>query len=372
MELQLEYMNNDKYVFKSNNLIESNYSLTVNEQRLIYMGVKKLKPIFIKANVKPSDLTTYGNTQKFGNLKISLHEFREEFGLKGNYLYEQLKSASEELFNREFMYYINEFDYVKKRWVITSRYNSNENYVSLTFHPDLILDLLIFKSRYSKLQYDVVKYLNTNYSLRLYEILRSSAHKKNRKMSILEIKEKLGIGVDKYKVYTKFKNDVIDKSLKLINKWSDINVTYTPIKAGRTTESLKFNISIKKNAKLKYMCDIPDDEHIENLIRIIGHRINGIQATELTNDTLEAIKIYGLDMGIYDYIKEKVEIVKQYAKNHVINNYFIILHTAILENWQPNIMIDTEIKFNQYENQRNYTKDEMNDLEKKLLGWDED
>ena len=45
VQLQFDQMDNDKYIYKSNNLVESSYSLSLNAQRLIYMGAKKLKPI---------------------------------------------------------------------------------------------------------------------------------------------------------------------------------------------------------------------------------------------------------------------------------------------------------------------------------------
>lgn len=370
-DIDFDWINNDEYIYKSNDLIESNYSLSVNEQRLIYLGAKKLKPIFVKSNVKPSDLTTYASTQRFGNLKISLSEFRKEFGLKGNYLYSQLETAANELFNREIMYHTSN-GYVKKRWVITSKYDKSTKCVSLTFHPDLILDLLIFKSRYSKLQHNATKKLTTGYAFRFYEILKSSVHLESRNMTLVEIKEKLGISLDKYKVFTKLKRDVIDKSIDAINEYTDIQVDYEPIKVGRAIDSVTFNIRIKENNEMVECYDIPDKEHMSNLIKIIGHKINNKQADILTNSTLEAIKLYDLDIGIYDYIKEKVKVIALYSRTAMIKNYFAVLNKAIIENWQPNIIINNKnVSFNNY-NQRNYTKDEMNDLEKKLLGWDED
>ena len=51
-QIEFDYMDNEKYIYKSNNLVESSYSLSLNAQRLIYMGAKKLKPIFIKSNIR--------------------------------------------------------------------------------------------------------------------------------------------------------------------------------------------------------------------------------------------------------------------------------------------------------------------------------
>lgn len=353
-QLEFDFMNTDKYVFKSNNLIESNYNLSVNEQRLIFLGIKKLKPMFVKSNVKPSDLTTYASTQKFGNIKIYVNEFKNEFDLKGNSFYERLMETCDNLFNREFMYFNEIGNFVKKRWVITCEYAKDNGYISLTFHPDLILDLLIFKTKYGKLQFNVAKYLNTNYSFRIYEILKNSAHKSPRTMSISEIREKLEIEPDKYKDYYKFKKDVIEKSIDLINKYSDIEVEYKPIRKGRSVESLEFDIKLKDDEICVDMFEKPETEHVNNVIKIVGVTLTDFQVNELTNSSLEAIKQYNLDIGIYDYIKERVEVVNDYSKTNTIKNYFSTLNSAIKNNWQPNLVIPKkEGHFNNYE-QRKY------------------
>lgn len=86
-QIQFDMMDNNKYIYKSNNLVESSYSLSLNAQRLIYMGAKKLKPIYVKSDIKPSQLNSFLATQTFGNLKIYVTEFKKEFGIKGNYLW---------------------------------------------------------------------------------------------------------------------------------------------------------------------------------------------------------------------------------------------------------------------------------------------
>lgn len=366
-QLEFSFMNNEEYVFKSSNLIESKYTLTVNEQRLIYLGAKKLKPRFVKSNVKPSELITYASTQKFGDLRIYVNEFKSEFELKGNSLYERLVETCDTLFKREFMYFNGEGNFVRKRWVITSQYDEVGKYISLTFHPDLILDLLIFKTKYGKLQFNVAKYLKTNYSFRIYEILKNSSHKGKRIMTVNEIREKLEIEPEKYQKYNKFKTDVLDKSLELINKYTDINVEYKPIRKGRSIESIEFDITSNKDEVCVDISDQPEDEHINNVVSIVGHPLSGTQVNELTNSSLESIKKFNLDLGIYDYINEKVKVVNEYAKTNVVNNYFATLNAAIKNNWQPNIIINNDkVSFSNYK-QRTYDVDE---LELKLLGWD--
>ena len=162
-------MDNNKYIYKSNNLVESSYSLSLNAQRLIYMGAKKLKPIYVKSDIKPSQLNSFLATQTFGNLKIYVTEFKKEFGIKGNYLYKELQQCAKDLFEARIQYLENNGSITEKRWVITCNYNEEEKYIALTFHPDLILDLLVFRNKYNKLQHDATKVLKNNDQIRTYE-----------------------------------------------------------------------------------------------------------------------------------------------------------------------------------------------------------
>ena len=370
-QIEFDFMNNDNYVFKSNNLIESNYNLTTNEQRLVYLAIKKLKPKFVKSNVKPSELATYASTQNFGNIKIYVNEFKKEFGLSGNSFYERLSEASSSLYDRSFMYFNDKGNFVEKRWVITSEYDKNNNYISITFHPDLILDLLIFKTKYGKLQYNVSKYLNTNYSFRLYELLKNCEYKGERIMSVKEIRQKLEMDDKTYSDSYTFKINVIDKSIDLINKHSDIDVKYEVIRKGRRTDGFKFYITVKKDElALDIYGECPEEEHVININKIVGYNLTDYQINKITNYSLEAIKEFGVDMGLYDYVKEKVKIINEYAKNNKIKNFYGILELAIKNNWQQNIAIGKNTKghFNDFE-QRNYDFDEV---EPKLLGWDKD
>ena len=52
MNLEIEPMDTSKYLYKSNNLIESSYTFDLNEFRLTYLAIKKLTPIYIKTNIK--------------------------------------------------------------------------------------------------------------------------------------------------------------------------------------------------------------------------------------------------------------------------------------------------------------------------------
>jgi hypothetical protein len=148
--LNIQPMETDTYVYKSHNLIESGYNFTLNEQRLTYLASKKLKPRYIKSNIKPSQMKTFLANETFKDLRIYVNEFKDVFGLKSSNLYKVLADTAHSLKQKNIQYLQDDGLFVEKSWVITSKYNPEGKYVDLTFHPDLILDLLVIKGRLEK------------------------------------------------------------------------------------------------------------------------------------------------------------------------------------------------------------------------------
>lgn len=369
-QIEFQIMDNSKYIYKSNNLIESSYNLNLNEQRLIYLAVKKLKPLYVKSNLKPSQLRTFAGTQEFGDIRIYVNEFKKEFKLNGNSLYERLSDIAKNFFNNKIQYLKDDGTFVEKRWIITCEYNENEKYISMTFHPDLILDLLVFKSRYGELQYDISKSFKTTYAFRIYELLKNCTYKGIRRFELNDLRHKLAIYDDKkYSSYSEFKRNVLIPSVKSINDNTDIEVGFDEIRYGRSVGAIEFNISKTSNYELSVEnVEYFDQSHYKNLKEITNHKLTAGEVDRITNYTIESIREYKVDLSVYDYIKEKVEVIEAYNKFNPIKNYIGMLLKAIKENWK----VDEKDKYRQFNDfeQRDYSDTEWNSLEDRLLGWD--
>lgn len=370
-QIEFSFMDNSKYIYKSNNLIESSYSLNLNEQRLIYMALKKLKPIYIRSDIKPSKLKTYAATQEFGDIKIYVNEFKKEFKISGNSLYKRLEEMADAFFEKTIQYLEEDGTFVKKRWVITCKYNKDEKYVALTFHPDLILDLLIFKNKYCEIQYDASKNFKSVYVFRIYELLKSYTYKGSRIIELNDLRHKLAIYDDnKYSSYSEFKRNILTPSIKTINKSSDIEVSSKDIRRGRSVNAVEFIIS-RKDSEVRDVenVEIFEQSHYLKLKEILNCELTAGEVDIITNSTIEAIREFNIDMTVYEYIKEKHVVIVDYSKKKTIDNYIGMVIKAIKNNWKPNIVKEKELdpkSFNNFE-AREYDYD---DLEKKLLGWD--
>ena len=91
--------------------------------------------------------------------------------------------------------------------------------------------------------------MQSAYSIRVFEILKSHSFKKKVEYQFDDLKKLLY--VDNIKVYDNFKDfrvKILDKSIAEINSLTDINVFYEIKKEGRKTNSIVFYIS-KKNIR---------------------------------------------------------------------------------------------------------------------------
>ena len=373
-QIEFDYMDNEKYIYKSNNLVESSYSLSLNAQRLIYMGAKKLKPIFIKSDIKPSQLNSFLATKTFGDLKIYVTEFKNEFNIKGNYLYDTFVDVAKELWNSKIQYMSNDGKIIEKRWVITCEYDPKNCCISLTFHPDLILDLLVFKNKYNKIQHNATKALKNSDQIRTYELLKRYVKRGVRRFELEDYRYKLAYDDDIYPEYSKLKQRKIKPTIKAINENTDIEIyDFKEIRYGRKVGAIEFYIRDNKEAQLEENEELIDDSidpsHVENVNRIVGKNLSAGMVSKITNISLNSIKDNHVDMTVYEYIEDKVKAVKNYARSNTIRNYMSVFLTALRENWDSEIItIQNQLWSGE---QREYSDEYMDDLERKLLGWDE-
>lgn len=378
--------NNKQHIVKSNNLIDCSYKLTLAEQRLINLACKKLKPIFVSKNISFEELVLLAKTNFFEPIEITVPEYKREFNIKSNNVYREMVKITESLRKKEIIYFDEEKGLIKKWWVITSIYDFKAKKVYITFHPDLIMDLLIFNGQYTKLNYSYLATTKSFYSNRMYELLRQYLNIGYRSFDIQDLRFKLGLKDTEYPRYANLKQKILEPSRKWINENSDIYIEIHENKLGtRNVKKLDFIIKqqnieennspklvtfqtsmnefIEENSAYMTIKDILNiDLTAEEVDLICNSAIDGLNSNNMTN------------IKVLDYIKEKWEIVNQYAKNKKDFNHIGALIKALKDNWQsPKKVIleenKTKIKFNNFKGRGSdyYGNPE---LERRLLGWD--
>ncbi|WP_237562777.1 replication initiation protein, partial [Bacillus dakarensis] len=226
---ELESIDLKNWVTKSNELIESTYKLTLQEQRILLVLASKVQ-------VHDDILKSY---------RFRAKDFIEIIGNKtGTGFYSYLKETVLGL-QKKVLTIRKDGKERNLNWVITSEYEDKEGYIILQFHPSLKDFFLELKEKFTSYQLENVVRLNSVYSIRFYELLKQYEKLKKRKFSIQDLKSILGIEQTKYKQYGHFKDKVIKVAQNEISEKTDISFSFEEIKKGRKVVEILFHIENK-------------------------------------------------------------------------------------------------------------------------------
>lgn len=202
------------HIVKSNAMIESMYKLSAVEQKLI---------LSLCSKISSSD-------NVFNNFEMSVDEFARFMGYdnKECKVNARLKKKCEELAGRTIE--INRGTAQRPIWYIFNwfhhiQYETGKGIISLQFHEDLAPYLLNLQSQYTKYKLGYVMNFKSEYSFRIYELMKEYEKIGERTIPIEELRHYLYIDKDKYTKYSHFKERVIKPAMQEINKYSDLNIT---------------------------------------------------------------------------------------------------------------------------------------------------
>lgn len=343
----------DNEIHKSNRLIESSYRLTTAQNRLLYMAMSKLKRIIVNKNMNIEQVEEAIKTAKFDMIYIDVIDYKKKFNIKANNLYTELAKITKELYDQEIIYFDDEDNIYSMRWVITAKYENSKKAVGMQFHPELIKDLLIFKNKFTRMMFDNFINIKGKYSFRIYELCKQYAQLGRRDFYIEDLRFKLGIKDEEYKTYSDFKSQVINPTIKEINKNTDISIQYEVTEKNKKTrkvEKVRFIIESKEsceqkekvdNQQLSFISNLENcDEHsiIHKLSKIIGIDISAGVSEAILTSALEGIDEKKRKIGVLDYIKEKVEICDRYNNRADVENYIGLLISALKKDWKNGVV----------------------------------
>jgi plasmid replication initiation protein len=232
---ELESIDIKNWITKSNELIESTYKLSLQEQRILLVMASKVQP----------------NDETLKTYRFRARDFIEIVGnKKGTGFYSYLKEIVNGLQTKVLT--------IKKdgkqrnyNWVITSIYEDMEGSIQLQFHPELKGFFLELKEKFTSYQLENVVRLNSIYSIRIYELLKQYEKLKKRKLTIDELRHYLAIDPSKYKQYGHFKSKVLLVAQDEINKKTDIKFEFIEFKTGRKITAIEFDINGNLNSEIK-------------------------------------------------------------------------------------------------------------------------
>ena len=217
-------------VVKGNNIIESSYSLTLVEKRILLGCISKID-------------STQQFTRKHG-FTIRVDEIKDLVTERTskNSLYTQVKNGMDRLGERWLN--LNDKGTDKVRWIYRKKYNDDEGSITLYFTDEILPFLSELKGNFTKYKLHYVSKFGSVHSIRIYELLVQWLAKGTREVEVEKLKKMLGVE-GKYTRSSNFIEKVIKTSINDINTHSNLNVNFAVRKTGKRVTHIQFEFAEK-------------------------------------------------------------------------------------------------------------------------------
>lgn len=182
---------------------------------------------------------------------IRADEFARECGIKVNSAYKQIADASRKLIDRSFSYTNEKGKKVHSNWVIDATYEDAGINVRFTGIVLVMLKILDKQNPYTKYKKEIVLKLKKDYSIDFYHLAKKYQQQANFELSLDDMFQEFGLP-DSYRDISNLKKRVLKNSIDEINSNTDVTLTYTPIKKGRSIVGYRFTVKEKRQPKIEH------------------------------------------------------------------------------------------------------------------------
>lgn len=234
------------FVIQDNQLLQSHYSMSLNEKRLILLGISKINPNLNPTQIQPS------------SFEISAEEWMEVFNMKNKKtVYRDLQDSCRKIMSRHIYMPATKNRPTEKilNWLDSCEYIKNEGKVIVTFGYSISMLLTNF-GEFTPCNILEISKLTSFYHIRIYELIyRFIRNTENDKsfcvLNIDELRKMLGLE-NKFVLYADFKKHVLIPALSEINQHTNINVSldFEQKKTGKKITSIVIRPTAGKQLNL--------------------------------------------------------------------------------------------------------------------------
>lgn len=149
------------------------------------------------------------------------------------------------------------------RFIEKPYFDSKTSKFTIRFDKDILPYLYHIGDFHTKHTLMYSSAMESQYSIRLYELLKSYLNLGEKTFKLEELRDR--IGVTKYNKYFDFKKNVLELAAREIKEFSDIEMAFHPIKTGRAVTHVLFLMESKSQEGLYSTWDSLDKKlHINN------------------------------------------------------------------------------------------------------------
>ena len=231
-------MINDKQLInKDFALINARYKLSKVQTKMILKVISLIKP-------NDTDFSTY-------HLPLSFFDFMAE-----NKNHQRISEECSKLMEK--VLHIDTDDgWLKIHWFSSIEYKKKDEIIEIKIDEKLKPYLLQLKKNFKYYELQYVMKMNSEYAIRIYELCKQYERLKTREIILKKLQDLLQVPNSMMK-YPHFRQKVLEVAKKEINKYSDIEIDYTPVKRGRSTYKIIFTITENKNNIAKAKAEISE------------------------------------------------------------------------------------------------------------------
>ncbi|APQ06976.1 MULTISPECIES: replication initiation protein [Pseudomonas] len=214
-------------VYQSNKLIESSYTLTLQEKRLVMLAAS----ILHSKHEPPRD----------GIVKVSAEAFASVFGVEVKHAYGILAEAIERLWPRDIKRFEGGTEVETMRWIYKKKYLEGEGAVEIGFSPSILPHLTLLTTEFTSYRLKHISNLTSLYAFRIYEL--STQYKKFgvRTFDLTRLRELLNLE-NKYPNVKDLRRYVLDPCIEEISQHTDLGLSLEAQRTGRKITGFKIYI----------------------------------------------------------------------------------------------------------------------------------
>lgn len=227
--------NKDVSVTQDNQIIESCYTMKLNEKRALCLAISKINPETFPDSTMP--------------LKVSINTKDWAKYFPDEKPWRALKQATVNLLGRHVVLHPKTGIEERINWFSSGKYHENEGYLTLTFTREMQVRLMGMLEQFTSVNLLAVSKLRSLYSIRLYELLNQFRSTGYRVITMEDFRFSMDC-VKTYKATRELNKFVLKPAIKDINAKSNLKITVANIKKGRKITGFKFYFKEDNQADL--------------------------------------------------------------------------------------------------------------------------
>jgi plasmid replication initiation protein len=225
---------------KNRNIVKQDFKLVNAKYKLNTSEIKFIMNAIAQIDADDDEFTEY---------EIKVSDLEEKLQMAKN-KHTRLKEFAKKIMSKPILIEQDNEDFTVFNWFSRIRYISKQAKFIVKIDDELKPYLLNLKNRFVKYNLKYILPLTSNYSIKIYQLLKEYEKLEKRKFKVEELQDFLQVPKS-LKIYNRFKEKVLKVAERELIKHCDIFFEFEEIKAGRKVDEILFRIKENKHIKEK-------------------------------------------------------------------------------------------------------------------------